>query len=241
MGIAAENLPTRLRFSPVPFFGIQILSFVYNFSISSYFFYLSYDDDYFSSLKIAGMIEPTSRDFAAVNQSNAKEKTMSANRENLENPGIFVRILNDDIFFVTWTDGRGVMELAQTEERCVEDESITGFLRKSAHVDDIERDTYDQWGTYTSTVVLRSITLREAVHYLGRNAKICAFLRPKAQAVRFMNALEKGGSLAEVKVAAEIRALLPRFEAVDEVILAEKLAEYLEEQLLNITSGSFEP
>lgn len=166
---------------------------------------------------------------------------MSKNRENLENPGIFVRVLDDEQYSVLWTDGRGVMEMAYQEERYCEDEPITGFLRKSTHCDDLERDTYDEWGTYTSTIVLRSITLREAVHYLGRDTKICAFLRPKAQAVRFLNALEKGGSLVELKAAAEIRKFLPRFEKIDEVLFAERLSEYLEEQLLNITSGSFEP
>ena len=106
---------------------------------------------------------------------------------------------------------------------------------------DFEQDDYDVWGNKTATLTLRSITLREAVHFLGRNAKICAFLRPKAQALRFINALEKGGSLVELKAATEIKRLLPRFEKIDEILFVERLSDYLEEQLLNITSGSFEP
>ncbi len=165
---------------------------------------------------------------------------MSTNRENLENPGIFVRILNDDLYQVSWTDGRGLIEVAYQEEMRRED-SIADFLRRTAEAYDIEQDDYDEYGNKTTTLTLRSITLREAVHFLGRDAKICAFLRPKAQALRFMNALEKGGSLVELKTAAEIKRLLPRFEKTDEVLFAERLSDYLEEQLLNITSGSFEP
>ncbi|MCL2303946.1 MAG: hypothetical protein FWC43_01230 [Planctomycetaceae bacterium] len=164
---------------------------------------------------------------------------MSTNRENLENPGIFVRVF-DETHQVRWIDGRGLIEAAYQEELDNED-SIADFLRGSSATFDFEQDDYDEWGNKTATLTLRSITLREAVHFLGRRARICAFLRPKAQAHRFMNALEKGGSLVELQVAAEIRRLLPRFEKIDEILLAERLSDYLEEQLLNITSGSFEP
>ena len=165
---------------------------------------------------------------------------MSINRENLENPGVFVRILNDEVYQVRWADGSSLIETAYQEELYGED-SIGDFLRCSTKGFDFEQDDYDEWGNKTATLTMRSLTLREAVHFLGRDAKICAFLRPKAQALRFINALEKGGSLVELKVAAEIKRLLPRFEKVDEVLFAERLSDYLEEQLLNITSGSFEP
>ena len=165
---------------------------------------------------------------------------MTTNRENLDNPGIFVQIIDDKTYLVRWTDGRGLIEMAYQEEMICED-TIAGFLRRNAEAYDIEQDDYDEWGTKTTTLTLRSITLREAVHFLGRESKICAFLRPKPQAMRFMNAMEKGGSLVELKAAAEIRRLLPAFEKCDEVLFAERLSDYLEEQLLNITSGSFEP
>jgi len=165
---------------------------------------------------------------------------MSTNRENLENPGIFVRILDDEKYQVRWADGQSLIETAYQEESHRED-SIADFLQSTGEAYDFEQDDYDEWGTKTATLTLRSITLREAVHFLGRDAKICAFLRPKAQALRFMNALEKGGSLVELRVATEIKRFLPRFERVDELLLAERLSDYLEEQLLNITSSGFEP
>ena len=165
---------------------------------------------------------------------------MPHSRDNLENPGIFVRIMDDADYTIAWANGHGVVDMAYQEE-ISDDEHITGFLERKTEVHNIEQDTYDEWGTFNSTITLRSITLRESVHYLGRHAKICAFLRPKAQAIRFLNALEKGGSLVELRAAAEIRSHLSKFEQRDEVLFAEKLAEYLEEQLMNITSGNFEP
>lgn len=165
---------------------------------------------------------------------------MSTNRENLENPGIFVRILNDEMYEVLWRDGRGLIEMAYKEEH-YSDSSIADFLRYSAEVHDIEQDDYDEWGTKTSTLTLRSITLREAVHFLGRNAKVCAFLRPKPQAIRFMNALEKGGSLIELKAACEMKKLLNHFDHTDdELLVAERLSEYLENQLFSITAGGLD-
>ncbi len=164
---------------------------------------------------------------------------MPTTRENLENPGIFVRITNNDEYTVLWTTGQGVVEMANEEQ--LEDEPISGFLKRTAAVHNLEQEDYDQWGVRTATVTLRSITLREAVHYLGRDARICAFLRPKPQAARFVNALEKGGSFVELKAAAEIRKNMGRFDKSDEVVFAEHLADYLEQQLLNITSGYFEP
>ena len=165
---------------------------------------------------------------------------MSTNRENLGNPGIFVRILDDETYQVRWVDGQSLIETAYQEEAHRED-SIADFLRHNGGAYDFEQDDYDEWGTKTATLTLRSITLREAVHFLGRDAKICAFLRPKAQALRFVNALEKGGSLVELRAATGIRWFLPHFETVDELLLAERVSDYLEEQLLNITSGGFDP
>lgn len=161
---------------------------------------------------------------------------MSTNRENLDNPGIFVRILSDEMYEILWQDGHGLIEMAYKEER-YSDNSIASFLRQNAEVHDIEQDDYDEWGTKTSTLTLRSITLRESVHFLGRNARVCAFLRPKPQAIRFMNALEKGGSLVELRAASEIKKLLYLFDQKDEILIAERLSDYLENQLFNITSG----
>lgn len=161
---------------------------------------------------------------------------MSTNRENLENPGIFARILNDEMYEIQWADGHTLIAKAYQEESH-QDVSIVDFLRHTSGVHDIEQDDYDEWGTKTTTLTLRSITLREAVHFLGRNARVCAFLRPKPQAVRFINALEKGGSLVELKTAAEMKKLLNKFDQNDEILIAERLSDYLENQLFNITVG----
>ena len=168
-----------------------------------------------------------------------RSNIMAANRDNLENPGIFVRIFDEE-YQVRWVDGQGLVEAAYQEEIHGED-SIADFLRGSTKTFDFEQDDYDEWGNKTATLTLRSITLREAVHFLGRNAKICAFLRPKAQALRFINALQKGGTLVELRAAVEIKRLLTRFEKMDEILFAERFSDYLEERLFNITSGSFEP
>ncbi|MGL6195973.1 MAG: hypothetical protein ACRC2T_14250 [Thermoguttaceae bacterium] len=158
-------------------------------------------------------------------------------RENLESYGIFVRIANDEEYMVRWTNGYGVIELAHDEERRSQSESISRFLERKTGVHNLVQEDYDEWGNVQASVTLRQITLREAVHYLGHNVAVCAFLRPKAQAERFIRALQKGGSDIELRVAAEINEKLVRFEVSDETLFAEKLAEYLEAQLFNITSN----
>ena len=53
---------------------------------------------------------------------------MSTNRENLENPGIFVRILDDEAYQVRWADGQSLIETAYQEEMH-RDDSIADFPR----------------------------------------------------------------------------------------------------------------
>ena len=160
---------------------------------------------------------------------------MSSSRENLENPGIFVRIRYDGTFEVQWMDGHQLIELAETEAR-TDGEKLTDHLEKK-YVDSYHREIYDPWGQLEDIAVLRSLTLHEAVHYLGRQAKICAFLRPKAQAVRFLHGLEMGEDAAERRAATVVGQYLYRFdEHPMERLSRSGIYRLLEEQLLSITT-----
>jgi hypothetical protein len=160
---------------------------------------------------------------------------MAANRENLNNPGIFVRIFDEDDFEVRWTDGNALIELATREEE-IGGESIAQYLERKQVVDGFAREMYNPWGKYEGVAVLRRLTLHEAVHYLGRNVKLCAFLRPKIQAVRFIHGLEKGKNRTRREVAAEMRQLIHRFdEALEDPLSQSGLIDVMEEQLFNIT------
>ena len=160
---------------------------------------------------------------------------MPTNKENLENPGIFVRVRDEGKFDVHWLDGHELIELAEIEERD-SGEPLTDHLEKH-HVDNYHREIYDQWGRLEEVAVLRRLTLHEAVHYLGRNAKICAFLRPKEQATRFLHGLEKSENATELKAAVVVDQYLHRFDELPMKKLSQSgIYRLLEEQLLNITT-----
>ena len=160
---------------------------------------------------------------------------MSSSRENLENPGVFVRICEEGVFEVQWMDGHQLVELAEAEAR-VDDAPLTHHLEKK-HVDSYHREIYDPWGRLEDIAVLRRLTLYEAVHYLGRHAKVCAFLRPKAQAVRFLQGLELGEDPTEHRAATVIGQNLHRFdEHPMEKLSRSGIYRLLEEQLLSITT-----
>ncbi|MDR2757430.1 MAG: hypothetical protein LBC20_17185 [Planctomycetaceae bacterium] len=159
---------------------------------------------------------------------------MTTQKENLSNPGIFVRIFDDNDFEVRWLDGHEIIETAN-EEELHGGERITAYLERK-HVDSYVREMYSPWGEFEGVVVLRRLTLYEAVHYLGRNAQLCAFLRPKMQAVRFIEGLLKGKNCTEHQVAEEIKQYLTCFDE-DSGIQVSKSGLYrmMEEQLLNIS------
>jgi hypothetical protein len=159
---------------------------------------------------------------------------MTSQNENLSNPGILVRIFDDDDYEVRWLNGHEIIEMAN-EEELHGGERITEYLERK-HVDSYVREMYSPWGEFEGVVVLRSLTLYEAVHYLGRNARVCAFLRPKMQAVRFIEGLQKGKGGAEHQVAEEIRQHLSHFEDDSEIQTSKSgLYRIMEEQLLNIS------
>ncbi len=160
---------------------------------------------------------------------------MSTSRENLDNPGIFVRIRDKEGFEVHWLDGHQLIEMAEEEERSSSD-PITNHLERK-HVDNYVREIYSPWGQLEDVAVLRRLTLHEAVHYLGREARICAFLRPKEQAIRFLRGLEKSKDPTEHRAASVICQYLNRFDEYPESELTKSgIYRLLEEQLLNITT-----
>lgn len=160
---------------------------------------------------------------------------MTSHNENHNNPGIFVRIFGPDDFEVMWQDGHGIIEMASNEESATGD-PIMGHLEENA--DSYVREMYSPWGEFEGVAVLRRLTLHESVHYLGRKARLCAFLRPKVQAMRFIQGLEKSKDTTDHKVAAMMRQYLYRFdETLEERMTQSGIYRIMEEQLLNITSG----
>lgn len=166
---------------------------------------------------------------------------MTSNYENHDNPGIFVRIFDDRHFEILWMDGHGLIEMANQEEVTSSD-SIASYLSEKDIADGYARDIYSPWGEYEGVAVLRRLTLYESVHYLGRQAKVCAFLRPKIQAERFIIGLEKGKDPVGHEAAKAMRQYLHCFDDYPQQKLSqENLHRMMEEQLLNIdgdmTSG----
>lgn len=160
---------------------------------------------------------------------------MASQKENLENPGIFVRIFNKEHYEVFWLDGHQVIDMANNEE-AMTDDSITAYLEDN-HVDSYVREMYSPRGEFEGVAVLRRLTLYESVHYLGRNAKVCAFLRPKVQAERFIRGLEKSKESVAHKVAETMKRYIERFdETPQEKMTQSSLFNIMEEQLLNIST-----
>ncbi|MDR1480392.1 MAG: hypothetical protein LBJ00_15760 [Planctomycetaceae bacterium] len=160
---------------------------------------------------------------------------MTAQKENHDNPGIFVRFFGLDNYEVFWTDGHGVIEMATNEESLTGD-SINDYL-EGCQVDNFTREMYSPWGEFEGITTLRQITLNESVHYLGRSAKICAFLRPKVQALRFVYGLEKRNNSCELELAAEVRGHITKFDQLpDNNFTKSGLFRMMESQLLNITT-----
>ena len=60
-----------------------------------------------------------------------------------------------------------------------------------------------------AVVELRSITVKEAVRFLGRFLQICHFLTNREEALRFVKLLEEGNDTEEIKVAKEARLMIP--------------------------------
>jgi len=122
--------------------------------------------------------------------------------------GIYVRIGYPDCD-VKWLDGHGVIALAYEEERRTGD-TISDHLLEESNVINLHRQMYDEYGVYLGRKEIRSITVLEAVRYLGRFLRICRFLTLKEEAERFVKLLETGGDKEELRTARMVRALIPR-------------------------------
>jgi len=68
---------------------------------------------------------------------------------------------------------------------------------------------FDEHGKFMGRKVLRSITVKEAIQFLGRHLQICRFLTTQEEARRFVKLLEEGADREELKAAREIRKLIP--------------------------------
>jgi len=127
--------------------------------------------------------------------------------ESKSESGIYVRI-GYPRSEVLWLDGRQVIDMAYQESSCTGD-SISEFLLTKNSVINLSKPIYDEYGVYHGGVELRSITVKEAVRYLGRFLQICRFLTSREEAVQFVKLLEEGDDLEELKAAKEIRLMIP--------------------------------
>ncbi len=150
-----------------------------------------------------------------------------------DTPGIFVRLFDNNEFEVLWLNGRGIIEMATSEEYFTGDR-ISDYLSRQ-NIESCPRDIYSSWGEMEGVSVLRQLTLYESVHYLGRSARVCAFLRPKNQAIRFIQGLERGIDPMEHQLAEELQHYLHRFDDVDPATQS-GAGRLSEEQLLSITT-----
>ena len=159
-----------------------------------------------------------------------------SNSENYDRLGIFARLFGNGTFEVLWLDGYSVIEMAASEEYFTGD-SIPDYLSRQ-NIESYARDLFSPWGELEGMPLLRRLSLSEAIHYLGRSARVCAFLSSKTNSLRFIDALDRDGGLVEQQMAEEVRYYLDRFDEIESLTLptVSHPAEAAEEQLLNITT-----
>ncbi len=121
--------------------------------------------------------------------------------------GIYVRIGYPDSE-VSWVDGHQVIDKAYQDAAATGD-SIAEILLTRNHVINLHNLMFDEYGVFLGRKVLRSITVMEAVRFLGRYLQICRFLITQEEAIRFAKLLEEGIDPGEHLVAREIRLLIP--------------------------------
>jgi hypothetical protein len=128
-------------------------------------------------------------------------------RELKNNYGIYVRI-GYPRSEVQWLDGYQVIDLAYQEAAKTGD-SISEVLLTKNNVINLSNPLYDEYGVYHGGVELRSITVKEAIRFLGRFLQICRFLTNREEASRFVKLLEEGNDAEEIKTAKEVRLMIP--------------------------------
>lgn len=109
---------------------------------------------------------------------------------------------------VLWLTGQQVIQTAYEEQRRSGD-IISEILLTKNSVINLHNEMYNEYGVYLGKLDVRSITVGEAVRYLGRYLHITRFLTFKEEAERFVKLLEQGYDSVEMKAARMIRTLLP--------------------------------
>ena len=121
--------------------------------------------------------------------------------------GIYVRI-GYPHSEVLWLGGHQVIDKAYQEAARTGD-SISEILLTRNHVINLSNLMFDEYGVFMGRKVLRSITVNEAVRFLGRYLQICRFLTTQEEAMHFVKLLEEENDPIELRVAKEIRLLVP--------------------------------
>ncbi|MDR1384406.1 MAG: hypothetical protein LBJ67_11290 [Planctomycetaceae bacterium] len=121
--------------------------------------------------------------------------------------GIYVRI-GFPCSEVQWLDGYQVIDLAY-QEAAETGDSISEILLTRNNVTNLSNPLYNEYGVYLGGVELRSITVKEAVRFLGRFLQICHFLTNREEALRFVKLLEEGNDTEEINAAKEVRLMIP--------------------------------
>ena len=120
--------------------------------------------------------------------------------------GIYVRI-GYPHSEVLWIDGHRVIDKAYQEASQTGD-SIAETLLINDHAINLQNLMFDEHGKYMGRKVLRAITVKEAIQYLGRHLQICKFLTTQEEARQFVKLLEEGADAEERNAAQEIRRLI---------------------------------
>ncbi|MCL2349169.1 MAG: hypothetical protein FWC50_13025 [Planctomycetaceae bacterium] len=127
-------------------------------------------------------------------------------QETEKSKGIYVRIGYPESE-VLWLDGHQVVERAYQESFATGD-SVSDVLLIRNQVFNLHQYMYNEYGVYQGDKDIRSITLQEAIRFLGRFLQICRFLTTQEEAARFVRLLEEGGDSVERRAAKEIRVLI---------------------------------
>lgn len=124
-----------------------------------------------------------------------------------DHKGIYVRIGHPHSE-VLWLGGHQVIDKAYQEAAQMGD-SIPEVLLTNNHVINLSNLMYDEYGVFMGRKILRSITVNEAIRFLGRHLQICRFLTTQEEATRFVKLLEDGDDSIELRIAKEIRLMIP--------------------------------
>jgi hypothetical protein len=127
--------------------------------------------------------------------------------ENKDRKGIYVRIgyPHSEVLLL---EGHNVIDKAYQEAAQTGD-SIAEVLLIDDCVINLHNLMFDEHGVFMGRKVLRSITVKEAIQYLGRHLLICRFLTTQEEAGQFIKLLEEGVDAEENRVAGEIHRLIP--------------------------------